>query len=203
MAWAPAPESTNCDNLKNLYASLPLDSELKQIRVLDIQNDQLGHNPAISATVKCVSLLQKPRFAALSYVWVTFNTPHDTISCNSQQLPVTRNCVEALLALRKRNGSYTIWVDAVCINQNDNLEKESQIPLMGEIYSVADCVYLWLGPGTEASDTAISYLEIAGFQDVLMPEGHYRYSTPQDRKLTQKIAKEIRILQTSKESLST
>lgn len=41
----------------------------------------------------------------------------------------------------------TIWIDALCINQENttNKEKEGQIRLMGRIYSQADTVCMWLG----------------------------------------------------------
>ncbi len=43
-----------------------------------------------------------------------------------------------------------IWIDAICINQNDNFEKASQVRLMGRIYEHAMGV-TWLGPGSDNS----------------------------------------------------
>jgi hypothetical protein len=44
-----------------------------------------------------------------------------------------------------------VWVDAICINQTDDLEKEHQIDLMRDIYSSAREVIMWLGePGIDA-----------------------------------------------------
>lgn len=37
------------------------------------------------------------------------------------------------------------WVDAVCIDQNNIDEKATQILLMYQIYSRAECVLIWLG----------------------------------------------------------
>jgi hypothetical protein len=42
-----------------------------------------------------------------------------------------------------------LWIDAICINQSDNEEKSQQVRLMGEIYSKAEVVRVWLGPSTE------------------------------------------------------
>ena len=39
-----------------------------------------------------------------------------------------------------------IWIDALCINQDDKEEKAIQVPLMGEIFSKAQSVFVWLGP---------------------------------------------------------
>lgn len=38
-----------------------------------------------------------------------------------------------------------LWIDAVCINQHDQDEKSRQIPFMGQIYSGAFRVLVWLG----------------------------------------------------------
>jgi len=52
----------------------------------------------------------------------------------------------------------TIWVDSICINQDDEQERETQVSLMQEIYGSASLVYVWLGPGDRNSDNAMGYL---------------------------------------------
>lgn len=78
---------------------------------------------------------------------------------------MSKNCLSALRHLRKKLRGFTIWVDAICINQSqeNNTEKEQQIPLMGEMYSGAEVTYVWLGEGNERSDKAMAYLGRAGF----------------------------------------
>lgn len=44
------------------------------------------------------------------------------------------------------------WVDALCIDQQNDAERGHQVNFMGDIYRRADCVLAWLGPSTEASD---------------------------------------------------
>ncbi|XEV05057.1 hypothetical protein FSHL1_010344 [Fusarium sambucinum] len=46
----------------------------------------------------------------------------------------TKNCWSMLQYIRLESHTRLIWIDAICINQNDNLEKETQVPLMGRIY---------------------------------------------------------------------
>ncbi|KAI1617118.1 heterokaryon incompatibility protein-domain-containing protein [Exophiala viscosa] len=53
-----------------------------------------------------------------------------------------------------------LWVDALCINQNDSAEKSEQIPLMKEIYKHALRVIVWLGPSSEATETAFEIAEV-------------------------------------------
>lgn len=51
-----------------------------------------------------------------------------------------------------------LWIDQICINQPDAVEKSSQLALMGEIYCKAQSVVIWLGAGTEDSNRALQYL---------------------------------------------
>lgn len=57
-----------------------------------------------------------------------------------------------MLHLRKSLGSFTIWIDAICINQKDEVEKTQQLQFMHRIYTLAHTTYVWLGTGTEETD---------------------------------------------------
>ncbi|KAF2660329.1 heterokaryon incompatibility, partial [Lophiostoma macrostomum CBS 122681] len=94
-------------------------------------------------------------FTALSYVWGTYSPVPDVIVCNDVQFKVTSNLHSALQHLRRSLGKFTIWVDAICIKQENSEEKQKQIPLMSEIYSRAEYVYIWLGEGTARTDRAM------------------------------------------------
>ena len=50
-----------------------------------------------------------------------------------------------------------IWIDAICINQSNNEEKSQQVAMMGEIYSGAAEVLVWLGE--DAFDDAATATE--------------------------------------------
>ncbi|RYP92168.1 hypothetical protein DL770_001675 [Monosporascus sp. CRB-9-2] len=99
-------------------------------------------------------------FAALSYVW---GSPRDqrNIVLNGEVTAVTRNLESALRELAQQDDflrSYKLWVDALCINQNDRDEQASQISKMREIYNGAWAVIAWLGEGDEDSDLAFDLL---------------------------------------------
>jgi hypothetical protein len=53
------------------------------------------------------------------------------------------------------------WIDAICINQDDIPERNSQVQMMGDIYTNATFVMIWLGPGFDESLAYISTREIA------------------------------------------
>ena len=58
---------------------------------------------------------------------------------------MTESLAAALQHLRYPERARTIWVDAICINQGINSEKNHQIALMGSIYSQAQRTLAWLG----------------------------------------------------------
>jgi hypothetical protein len=60
-------------------------------------------------------------------------------------LNVRKNVVEMLRYLRKNTTKRYLWVDAICINQADAIEKGTQVSMMGSIYAQAYRVLIWLG----------------------------------------------------------
>ncbi|KAI6085595.1 heterokaryon incompatibility protein-domain-containing protein [Hypoxylon rubiginosum] len=137
----------------------PLDTSRPEIRLINI----LPSNETIRCTLQTESLSPDLKYAALSYVW---GNPEDTeqIIVNDEEFSATKSLYEALrqfcsnTALLTNNNDTTLplWVDAICINQNDSEEKSHQVQLMGSIYSSATRVLSWLGvPGVENGDTTI------------------------------------------------
>lgn len=107
-------------------------------------------------------------YEALSYIWGSEETPNPIIIRNQggedTQLAVTQNLHAALLRLRHCQFPRIIWVDAICINQSDNEEKEHQIRLMAEIYAKANRVIVWLGEAQDISERALEAICLAGQQ---------------------------------------
>lgn len=54
----------------------------------------------------------------------------------------------------------------MCINQHDVLERNHQVGIMGSVYSNSRCVFIWLGPGDEDSDRALSFID--SLQQILL-----------------------------------
>lgn len=71
---------------------------------------------------------------------------------NGTNFPNRENLADALRHLQREDRPGGLWVDAVCINQNDNLEKSKQLLLMKSTYHKATEVVAWLGPATKGSD---------------------------------------------------
>lgn len=89
------------------------------------------------------ALEEHPRYEAVSYTWGNQESPKQ-IFTQSGSLSVTPSCHAALSDLRYSEEDRYLWIDAVCINQSDNREKNHQIPLMKRIYAEADRVLIHL-----------------------------------------------------------
>jgi hypothetical protein len=150
---------------RQLYDSLPVLAQSRCIRLLDldavVNPDGASPGSALKGTLRVVNLDAARPFVALSYVWGTKEaySRHKIICQPAHELDLTANCYEALWHIRKIFGRTTIWVDSICINQDDDDEKISQLQLMEDIYSQAEAVYIWLGPGDDASDRAMGFLQ--------------------------------------------
>jgi len=106
-------------------------------------------------------------YDALSYVWGGPDKPRfisisEHNSTSRHDFPVTENLHEALSRLRHRSIERIIWVDAVCIDQENDREKEQQIQFMAKIYGQANCVVAWLGKAADDSDRALEEIRVAG-----------------------------------------
>jgi hypothetical protein len=99
-------------------------------------------------------------YEALSYTWGCSDKPC-SISINKQNLAVTENLHAALLRLRNRSFERILWIDAICINQENLKEQGQQVQLMAKIYSQATRVLVWLGETADNSDTALERIRIS------------------------------------------
>lgn len=90
-------------------------------------------------------------YIALSYCW---GNKEDTarIKLNGRVLDVQENLVNALSVLQRERPDEKLWIDALCINQEDETEKSREVARMKDIYQDAGEVIAWLGPSKDGSD---------------------------------------------------
>ena len=130
-----------------------IDSARGEIRLLKVHPaPELGSE--LVCSLQPTLLSESPKFDALSYTWGTPGTGCDA-QLNGQPFHIHENAAAALRRLRRPDDARTVWVDAICINQADQDEKEGQLPLMREIYEQAEQVCVWLGEPTTGSAVAI------------------------------------------------
>lgn len=98
-------------------------------------------------------------YTALSYAWDDLRFTHE-IWVGDQRLLIDANLDSALRHLRRRDSPIRLWVDAVCINQADLVEKNHQVQQMRSIFSDASETIIWLGPSSgNTSVSAWNFLE--------------------------------------------
>ncbi|PHH74886.1 hypothetical protein CDD80_2768 [Ophiocordyceps camponoti-rufipedis] len=119
------------------------------------------HDPPVACSISHVSLHNPPPYMALSYTWGDMSqTAH--ILVDDALFLVTKSLEVALLHLTPQQHPLTLWIDAVCINQDDSVEKTEQVEQMKHIYSLATSVTAWLGPSADNSDAAMRWIQRYG-----------------------------------------
>ncbi|KAF9763118.1 hypothetical protein IL306_003236 [Fusarium sp. DS 682] len=106
---------------------------------------------------------QNFNFYAISYTWGDSGFTEKT-SINGQVMAVTKNCHYALTQVNDRYPSSPgnpvyIWIDSICINQDDNDEKSYQVAMMGDIYTKAFKVLACIGPHEDNSEMLSNILD--------------------------------------------
>jgi hypothetical protein len=129
-----------------IYQALKPDR--REIRLIKLLPPGHGPSPAKATLVNCtlepVSLDDKPKYQALSYVWgpAGLTSP---ICVDGKIFQATINLEAALRHIRRIGESLTLWIDAICIDQNNDFEKSDQVRRMRDIYRGAREVIIWLG----------------------------------------------------------
>jgi hypothetical protein len=126
---------------------------------------QLSPSTSPSAELRCEllhsRLNEEPKYEALSYTWGAPVFP-EKLHLPDGYLNITENLASALRRLRLVDRPRTVWADAVCINQNDAVEKGRQVGRMAEIYRSAQTVLVWLGePASELKLDLEAILELS------------------------------------------
>ncbi|KAF3003576.1 hypothetical protein E8E13_006533 [Curvularia kusanoi] len=73
-------------------------------------------------------------------------------------MAVTQNLSLALQSLRTPHEDRILWIDAICIDQNNDKERGHQVRQMGSIYAKAEQVLIWLGSATRETDLAFDFM---------------------------------------------
>ncbi|KLO81373.1 Uncharacterized protein LW93_8082 [Fusarium fujikuroi] len=147
-----------------MFNHSPLSQGAREIRVLRFACAAAGpvdDGEPISLELQHVSLNDNISYAAVSYTWGTTTGPVE-IKVNGCQFKITQNLHEALRQFRRDGIESWLWIDAICIEQSNDLEKSWQIMEMRKIFSQAKIVYLWLGTGTIESDLTMDFISRVG-----------------------------------------
>lgn len=158
---------SSCTQTKTLKSSLYSSLPPGHIRILRLQPARSLTAPLVG-TLEVVQLEGDVQYEALSYTWgTTFGQPdedategHKTmlerafltqpsesgkICLHGITISTTVNLSLALRRLRYSDESRTLWIDAVCIDQDDLMERSAQVVQMAQIFTRASRVVIWIG----------------------------------------------------------
>ncbi|KAF1979633.1 hypothetical protein BU23DRAFT_101946 [Bimuria novae-zelandiae CBS 107.79] len=110
-----------------------------------------GRNAQIHVELEVYADDDHPEYECTSYTWG--GEDNDNTKCRPiymgtywDVLLQTKNCHSMLQNIRPWRGVRMVWVDAICIDQSNMVERASQVAKMGQIYENCTRVIVYLGP---------------------------------------------------------
>ncbi|PMD50634.1 HET-domain-containing protein, partial [Hyaloscypha bicolor E] len=127
-----------------------------ELRLIKIDPGQHDERVRCSMITRRISTQSDWTYQALSYTWGD-GTRKVPIFLNGQDFLVTTNLEDGLRHMRCKTWSKSLdqlplWIDAICINQEDSDERDVQVRRMKSIYEQAERVIIWLGSYNERTD---------------------------------------------------
>lgn len=142
----------------------PLEHEDSEIRVFDLAPGTEDETE-LRGTYRVISLDvdedDTPPYQTISYVWGAIDEKDKTfITIDDSHIQVTQNLRAALRRIRHPTNKTTLWVDSICINQQDDIEKTQQVNMMHRIYKHCTRCLIWMGeipviPTEETEEEAV------------------------------------------------
>ena len=131
-----------------------------------------------------------PPYEAVSYCWGPI-TNKAQIQCDNCVLEITANVLDVLMHLRQSEKPRRLWIDQICLDQQNLRERSYQVSIMRLIYYKAARTIVWLGPSDKNTKMAFdsvtrlakirAELEASGVAYSRIPDGSdllKRYELP-------------------------
>ena len=119
------------------------------------------------------TLADAPEYECLSYVWGTEKSDR-VLWLDREVTAIGKHLDKALGRLRRETESRFLWIDFVCINQQDLDERNQQVQLMYRIFGQAERVIAYLGEEADGSQNVPDFLrqiQVAAFSPVCDTKG--------------------------------
>lgn len=144
-------------DLSSIYAQHPI-GQNNTTRVLELDSPDPSKTDRISCRLRVISLHSVPAYRAFSYMW---GDPSilQPILVDGKPVMVRSNLHGFLSQMQEEGYTDALWIDALCINQDDIAERSQQVSLMGQIYSKAALVHVWLGSENDLNSVSMQILE--------------------------------------------
>ncbi|KAK8036107.1 HET-domain-containing protein [Apiospora rasikravindrae] len=142
-----------------VFSYSPIDLSTDAIRLVRLCKDSFYNDIHCELVETFLRQVGGIPYDALSYTWAgdpsdpSFNAGVAQITMNGEKVSVTGNLLSALRHLRSRSQDRMLWIDALCIDQANDEEKEQQVGQMRLVYQHADNVLIWLELGSDGTDS--------------------------------------------------
>jgi hypothetical protein len=131
-----------------------------EIRLLYLQPSPCFGYAIICSLITLERTAAETQYEALSYVWGMSEGMYlRPITVNNKSYRITQNLDSALRHLRHKNRERVLWVDAICLDQNDVEEKNRVVPEMHIIYGSAKRVLAWVGKANTSTAMAVELVK--------------------------------------------
>lgn len=142
-----------------VFAHVPLSTNGHYTRLVKIKTaDEHGANK-LQLDLAVRQFTDNIAYNAVSYEWGNAEAAAH-IQINNQVVSIRQNLHDFLEILTQSvYKDEWLFIDAICIDQDNILERNAQVQRMGDIYRHAQVVLVWLGPATPESDAIFNMCE--------------------------------------------
>jgi hypothetical protein len=176
------------------YSTLP--DPATHIRLIEVDSYSDRHQTT-SLFVRTTTVATAPPYHAISYTWGDIANQEkiyvshrdgdsvdirDGATVKDGLMTVRQNCADVLRQLTHFATTKYYWIDAICINQADMVEKECQVAMMSETFGRAEVVLACIGMHHDDSEFTASmlyqfdqYLGDAGYASIALTAQARRY----------------------------
>lgn len=134
------------------FTHQPFPNASNSIRLLQLHPGR--SDEPLKSSLQICSLKDRPEYDALSYMWGP-KEPKHWIQVDNQSFLLRPNIYAFLLRLRFADRPRRLWLDAICIDQNNIEERGYQVSLMRDIYqSCRECL-AWLGESKDRGNEVV------------------------------------------------
>lgn len=187
----------------------PLDSSVQQIRLLRLPRRVWLPDDTLDFAVEHFDLDSLPPFHAISYTWgppeptrtiMIWGPTYPIIGVPTwhAKMEIRENLFQFLELLPQISKAYRyryFWIDQMCIDQENVLERNHQVKYMGEVFQRAVEVLVWLGAEDETSNQAMEMVASRANLDQEIPKSSVREYDTVERLLSRSYFSRLWIVQ--------
>jgi hypothetical protein len=143
------------------FIHTPLESPSHEIRLLRFTEGEPANTDTVRLEITTWLIAEAPEYNAISYTWGVENDL-DILRIDCKPFAVRKNCHFTLRQVRQHWPKNYVWIDSICINQDDVREKSAQVKRMAQIYAEAKMVLICVGPHENGSERLHKYADELG-----------------------------------------